>query len=92
MLAQQPMVVPVIINQQSQNHQSGFGGQREGGLNNVSSNDLRDMIQQAVSTQLTLHNLKNTDPKRQSVATNKSYDSNRTTQTMRDEEAKIRCE
>lgn len=26
------------------------------------------------------------------MATNKSYDSNRTTQTMKDEEAKLKCE
>ena len=29
---------------------------------------------------------------RQSMATNKSVDSNRTTQTMRDEEVKLKCE
>ena len=54
-------------------------------------NLLRDMIQQAVSTQLQLHDMRATK-KSESIDPARSYDSFKTTQTMRDEEMKLRVE
>lgn len=81
------MVVPVIINQ---NQPQTIQQQQNGGSFNL--DQLRDMIQQAVSTQLQLHGMKNDSNLRQSMATLRSVDSGRTTNTMREEEAKLRCE
>lgn len=54
-------------------------------------NSLRDMIQQAVSTQLQLHDIRAAQ-KPENFDPTKSYDSIRTTQTMKDEEMKLRVE
>lgn len=83
------MVVPVIINQNNSQSQSNNGAIDMGA--GFTQNQLRDMIQQAVSTQLQLFQMRG-DNTRQSALTNRSLDSIKTTQTMRDEEIKLRCE
>ena len=85
----QPFVVPVIINQQTH---SGNRAEYSDSMAGVNPNQLRDLVQQAVSNQLQIHQMRNEAAMGQSMATAKSYDSNRTTQTMRDEELKLRCE
>jgi len=45
-----PFVVPVIINQQHQNAQTGIEQARGDSMQGMDPNQLRDMIQQAVST------------------------------------------
>ena len=82
------MVVPVIINQGGDSSMGNTKSNFEGG-SSMNPDVLRDMIQQAVSTQMQLHQMKSSTGQsfnRQSVDTQK------TTQSMRDEEAKLRCE
>ena len=74
----QPVVVPVVINQ----------GAREANPLGVSHDDLRDIVGQAVSTQLQLLQLRGEDV-RQST---RSLASGKTTQTLRDEEARQAAE
>lgn len=61
-------------------------------MQGMDPNQLRDMIQQAVATQLQLHQMRAEANGSKSIDPAKSYDSIRTTQTMHDEEMKLRVE
>lgn len=90
--AAHPFVVPVIINQQNQSAHTGLEQGRGAQAEGLNPDQLRDMIQQAVATQLQLHQLRTEGNSSQPIDPTRSYDSIRTTQTLRDEEMKLRVE
>lgn len=82
---QQPLVMPIIINQDG-NPNRGVQPSQGGIMNDA--NQLRDLISQAVSSQLQLHNIRN----ERNLGQEHDRDIYDRSDSMRDEEAKLSCE